>query len=114
MHEIDERPWGIFEVLLDEAYCKVKRITVWPGQRLSLQHHENRSEVWVVVLGEGRAYLAGRKLLMSAGDSIRIPKLQKHRMSNDSSEPLVFIETQYGESFDEDDIVRHEDDYDRV
>ena len=48
---IEERPWGKFEVLVDSDYCKVKQITVNPGQKLSYQYHHKRSEVWTVVEG---------------------------------------------------------------
>ena len=49
---IEHRPWGSFEHLLDEPYCKVKRIIVKPGQRLSYQYHHERTEHWVIVQGE--------------------------------------------------------------
>ena len=48
---IEERPWGKFEILVDSDYCKVKRITVNPGGRLSYQYHYHRSEVWIIVAG---------------------------------------------------------------
>ena len=51
MNYIEERPWGMFEVLLDSDDCKVKRITVYPGKRLSYQYHNKRNEVWTVVSG---------------------------------------------------------------
>ena len=53
----EERPWGSFENLLDTDYCKVKRLIVKPGQRLSSQYHHKRSEAWIVVQGEAVATL---------------------------------------------------------
>ena len=55
----EERPWGTFENLLEAEYCKVKRITVYPGQRLSYQYHFKRSEVWTVVVGNPLVTIEG-------------------------------------------------------
>jgi mannose-6-phosphate isomerase len=109
----NERPWGRYEVLVDEDYCKVKRIFVNPGHRLSYQYHENRSEVWSVVKGSGKAVLDGEEKEVHPGTVIMIPTGGKHRIGNDSDEELIFIEVQHGTYFGEDDIVRIEDDYKR-
>ena len=114
MNYTEERPWGKFENLLDSEYCKVKRITVKPAQRLSYQYHHKREEVWTIVLGFGTVTMDGIESWFKKGDVIKIPTKAKHRIQNMSTEhDLVFIEVQNGTYFGEDDIVRLEDDYNR-
>ena len=109
------RPWGTYEVLLDAEDCKVKRITVKPGQKPSYQYHHKRNEHWIVVAGVGEAKIDDAVSAISSGDSIFVPILSKHTIKNTSeTENLVFIEIQTGEYFGEDDIVRLEDDYGSV
>ena len=110
---IEHRPWGSFENLLDEDYCKVKRIIVKPGQRLSYQYHNKRSEVWVIVKGMALITLDEGTNLYGSEDVINIPVGMKHRVENDGKEDLIFIETQTGTYFGEDDIIRLSDDYGR-
>mgnify|MGYP003136912071 FL=1 len=110
---IEHRPWGSFENLLDEDYCKVKRIIVKPGQRLSYQYHNKRSEVWVIVKGRAMITLDEGTNLYGSEDVINIPVGMKHRVENDGKEDLIFIETQTGTYFGEDDIIRLSDDYGR-
>ena len=114
---IEERPWGSFEHLLDEEYCKVKRIIVKPGQRLSYQYHHKRSECWVVVQGRATVTLDDKEFEYESGNQfgniVNIPVGTKHRVRNDEEIDLIFIETQTGTYFGEDDIVRLEDDYGR-
>ena len=110
----EHRPWGFFEVLSqDRSDHKVKRITVWPGKRLSLQYHQKRSEHWVVVSGSGLVWVDGKQVKITANESIDIPLKAQHRIENIGDDPLVFIEVQQGEYFGEDDIVRVEDDFGR-
>ena len=109
----EERPWGSFENLLDEEYCKVKRIIVKPGHKLSYQFHYKRRETWVIVQGVATVTLNGSTYDYEEGYSVQIPKQMKHRVENKSKEDLIFIETQTGTYFGEDDIVRIEDDYGR-
>ena len=109
----EERPWGSFEHLLDEEYCKVKRIIVKPGQRLSYQYHHERTEHWVVVQGEAIVILDDEEYEYHIGDVVQIDCETKHRVENKSEQDLIFIETQTGTYFGEDDIVRIEDDYGR-
>ena len=117
MNYIEERPWGSFEHLLDEDYCKVKRIIVKPGQRLSYQYHHKRSECWVVVQGRATVTLDGKDFEYESdnelGNIVNIPAGTKHRVENKGEDDLIFIETQTGTYFGEDDIVRIEDDYGR-
>ena len=107
------RPWGYYEILIDEKNCKVKKITVKPGGRLSYQYHHKRSEVWTIVSGEAYMLLDDKLSLHTYGETIIIPQGTKHRVENKGQDDLVFIEVQHGSYFGEDDIVRIEDDYNR-
>ncbi len=110
----DERPWGSFTVLDDGVDFKVKRIEVLPGKRLSYQRHSRRAEHWFVVRGTAKVTLNGNEILVQAGEAIDIAVETAHRVENpDRSETLIFIETQTGDYFGEDDIVRLDDDFGR-
>jgi mannose-6-phosphate isomerase-like protein (cupin superfamily) len=111
---IERRPWGFFEVLSDQNNHKVKKITVNPGKRLSLQSHDRRSEHWIVITGTGVVTVNGNNAELGEGASIDIPKGSAHRISNPGDSPLVFIEIQMGDYFGEDDIIRLEDDFGRA
>jgi mannose-6-phosphate isomerase len=110
----EERPWGVFENLLDTNYCKVKQITIKPGQAPSYQYHYKRSEVYVIVKGKALINLDGIEKVYNIGETILIPVLMKHQVTNIGDEDLVFIEVQHGEYFGEDDIVRVKDNYGRI
>ena len=112
--EFDRRPWGTYEVLDEGELFKVKRIEVLSGKRLSYQKHAKRAEHWFVVAGEAKVTLNDREIVVPAGQSIDIPIGAAHRVENDSSETLVFIEVQRGSYLGEDDIVRLQDDFGRV
>lgn len=112
--ERDERPWGMYEVLIEERGYKVKRIVVKPGHRLSLQLHQSRSEHWVVVSGEALVTVGERELTLCTNEDILIPRQTKHRVANPGTEQLVLIEVQCGDYLGEDDITRFADDYDRT
>ena len=107
------RPWGEYEILLDEKDVKVKRIRVKPNSRLSYQYHHKRQEQWTVVSGNLTIVLDDEKVFRSPGESIKIPLGARHRAWNETDEDVVFIEVQTGIYFGEDDIVRIEDDYNR-
>ena len=111
---IEHRPWGSFEHLLDCEYCKVKRIIVKPGQKLSYQYHHKRNEVWVVVQGVATVTLDDKVVDVKETEIVNIPVTTKHRVENKGTEDLVFIETQTGIYFGEDDIIRLDDDYGRI
>jgi mannose-1-phosphate guanylyltransferase len=113
------RQWGRYDVLVDEPKYKAKKITVKPGQRLSLQSHEHRDEYWVIVQGVGDMTLGSDPCNLSTyvvrrGSTVNIVKNRLHRIANTGDEPLVFIETQLGDYTGEDDIVRYQDDYGRA
>jgi mannose-6-phosphate isomerase len=112
--EADHRPWGYYVVLSDEPDHKVKRIVVYPEKRLSLQRHHYRSEHWVIVQGEALVTLDDKNFRLTKGMSIDVPTGNAHRIKNEGSQDLAFIEIQQGTYFGEDDIERLEDDFGRV
>jgi mannose-6-phosphate isomerase len=115
----EKRPWGMFETISmfkTEAGEDVvtKKITVDPLKRLSLQTHSGRNESWVIVEGDGIATVNGESIPAARDVQISVPKGASHRIENiDSARPLIFIEVSTGR-FDENDIVRIEDDYGRA
>ena len=111
---LETRPWGTFEVLHEEQKCKVKKLVVKPGQKFSLQSHQNRNELWTVVSGVGEITLDDEISPTQAGMIYYIPATTKHRLENVGNDDLVVIEIQTGTSFEEEDIVRYEDAYGRV
>lgn len=112
--EEDHRPWGWFQVLTAGSDYKVKRIVVYPGERLSLQRHFHRTEHWYVVQGQARVTRNQEEINLSTGDAVDIPREAWHRVRNPGSEELIFIEVQTGGYLGEDDIERAEDDYGRA
>lgn len=112
--ESDQRPWGYYVVLADEPDCKVKRICVFAGKRLSLQRHRCRSEHWYLVRGEAVATVERREIGLRPGEAVDIPCGAAHRLRNSGQEEAVFIEIQTGSYFGEDDIERLADDYGRI
>ncbi|GAW67395.1 mannose-6-phosphate isomerase [Geoanaerobacter pelophilus] len=93
---------------------KIKRIEVLPGQRLSLQKHHHRSEHWIVVSGTAKVTCGDSVRIVNINESTFIPIGASHRLENPGVIPLIIIEVQSGEYLGEDDIVRFQDDYQRV
>lgn len=112
-HEAVKRPWGEFLILGNSKSHQVKRITVTPGKRLSYQTHSKRSEHWFVVEGEGRVTIDGVDQQVAPGIAVDLPVGAAHRIANTGDEDLVFVEVQHGVSFEEDDIIRLDDDFGR-
>jgi mannose-6-phosphate isomerase-like protein (cupin superfamily) len=112
--ETARKPWGFFEVLANEPDHRVKRFTINPRSRLSLQRHQKRQEHWFVLRGEAVATLGDRKVTLVPGSSVDVPLRTIHRIENLKEEAFVFIEVQRGEYFEDDDIERLADDYGRV
>jgi mannose-6-phosphate isomerase-like protein (cupin superfamily) len=110
----EQRPWGYFEMLSTAPDHKVKRITVDPGKRLSLQRHHRRSEHWHVIAGQAVVSVDGQEVGLGPGDSVNIHCGAAHRVLNTGDQPMVFIEVQRGEYFGEDDIERLDDDFGRA
>ena len=107
------RPWGKFEVLVDEKNHKVKKLTVYPRESLSLQMHKKRAEHWVVVKGVANVVKGEENLTLHENESIYIPIKTKHRLANSGENNLEIIEVQTGDYLEEDDIVRFDDIYGR-
>ena len=107
-----ERPWGRFQQLSHNEPSTVKIITVEPGQRLSLQRHRRRAELWEVLDGPMDVTVGERTWAARGGELVWVPVGAVHRMGNSGTEPARILELGLGE-FDEDDIERLEDDYSR-
>lgn len=110
------RPWGWYINVEGNDYngFKVKRIGVYPGKRLSLQSHNQRSEHWVITKGTAKVQVGKDFLILNKNQHVYIPKETLHRMENIGEEMVEFVETQIGDYLGEDDIVRYEDDFGRV
>jgi len=113
IHKTVYRPWGSYTVLEEGPRYKVKRVTVNPGGRLSLQYHHRRSEHWVVTAGMARVTCGDRTFDLRVNESAGVPKGTPHRLENPGTVPLDIIEVQSGAYLGEDDIVRLADDYGR-
>jgi mannose-1-phosphate guanylyltransferase / mannose-6-phosphate isomerase len=113
-HLTVQRPWGSYTVLEEGPGFKVKRVTVNPGGRLSLQMHHQRSEHWVVIAGTARVTRGEEIFDLQVGQSTAIPMKTQHRLENPGKETVHIIEVQNGPYLGEDDIVRFHDDYGRM
>lgn len=113
-HVTVHRPWGSYTVLEEGQGYKVKRVTVKPGGRLSLQMHHRRSEHWVVIAGTARVTRGEEIFDLTVGQSTAIPTQTPHRLENPGASTLHIIEVQNGPYLGEDDIVRFQDDYGRM
>ena len=107
------KPRGSYKTFEKDKGFLVKRITIAPGELLSLQSHKHRSEHWLVASGVATVECDGEKSYLNQFESISIPQGAKHRLSNESKEFLQVIEVQFGERLSETDITRYEDKYKR-
>ena len=107
------RPWGTYATLKQEEGYQVKRITVAPGQKLSLQYHHKRAEHWVVTQGRAMVQIGEEEFATGPGEYRYIPLGEKHRLTNTGENELVLVEVQVGSYLGEDDIVRLDDVYGR-
>lgn len=107
------RPWGTYTTLKKEGSYQVKRITVAPGQKLSLQYHHKRAEHWVVTQGRALVQVGDEEFETGPGEYRYIPLGEKHRLTNIGTDELVLVEVQVGDYLGEDDIVRLDDIYRR-
>ena len=108
-----ERPWGSFKQYAFNSDCTVSLMTVLPGQRLSLQSHTGRAELWIV-LDDGAVIQVGEtEKVYQAGEEIWIPANGKHRLAcNPGSRPVRVLEVAFG-NWQQEDIMRYADDYQR-
>ena len=114
IHKTVYRPWGFYTVIAQGKGFQTKIIHVNPGQKLSVQSHNFRSEHWVVLTGMAKVVLEGNDLILSPGHSVDIPVKAIHSLQNPFKDDLEIIEVQKGDVLDEDDIIRYEDIYGRV
>lgn len=108
-----ERPWGSFEQFVHNEAVTVKIITVAPKQRLSLQSHTQRDELWQVLDGPADVEVAGHAESVPKGGRAWIPRGSTHRLGNSGNAAVRVLEIAFGR-FDENDIERLVDDYNRV
>lgn len=112
--ECVERPWGWYASTFAVEGFKTKVFVVNPKQRLSLQSHAHRKELWSIVSGEGICAVDEKQFNVAKDSFVVIPQGAKHRIENSSvSEDLIISEVQIGDILSEDDIVRYDDDYGR-
>jgi mannose-1-phosphate guanylyltransferase/mannose-6-phosphate isomerase len=112
-HLTVKRPWGSYTVLEEGSHFKIKSIEVSPHSKLSLQSHAHRSEHWVVVEGTATVINGDQVLTVKTNESTYIPAGNRHRLENNTDQPLIIIEVQTGERLTEDDIIRYDDIYGR-
>lgn len=113
-HRMVYRPWGIYDSIDNGERYQVKRITVKPGAKLSVQMHHHRAEHWIVVSGTAKVTNGDKTFLVTENESTYIPIGQVHALENPGVLPLEMIEVQSGSYLGEDDIVRFEDKYGRA
>jgi mannose-1-phosphate guanylyltransferase len=114
IHREVYRPWGMYDSIDNGHRYQVKRITVQPGAKLSLQMHHHRAEHWIVVSGTANVTVGEQQRLVAENESIFIPLGTVHALENPGKIPLELIEVQTGAYLGEDDIVRFEDRYGRA
>lgn len=114
LHRQVYRPWGHYDSIDFGARDQVKRITVKPGEKLSIQMHHHRAEHWIVVAGTAKVTNGDKTFLLSENQSTYIPAGEIHALENPGVLPLELIEVQSGSYLGEDDIVRFEDRYGRA
>ena len=113
-HRTVYRPWGHYDSICHGERDQVKRITVKPGAKLSIQKHFHRSEHWVVVKGTARVTKGDDIIVLTENESVYLPLGIVHALENPGKIPLQIIEVQTGSYLGEDDIVRLEDRYGRA
>jgi mannose-1-phosphate guanylyltransferase len=114
LHREVFRPWGSYDSIdMGERY-QVKRITVKPGSKLSVQMHHHRAEHWIVVSGTAKVRIGDQEQFLAENQSVYIPIGEVHSLENPGKVNLELIEVQSGSYLGEDDIVRFEDRYGRA
>ena len=114
IHREVYRPWGKYDSIDNGERYQVKRITVKPGEKLSIQMHHHRAEHWIVVSGTAKVTNGDKTFLVTENESTHIPVGVVHALENPGKLPLEMIEVQSGSYLGEDDIVRFEDRYGRI
>ena len=113
--ECVERPWGWYASTFAAEGFKTKVFVVKPRQRLSLQSHGHRHELWTIVSGRGICTVDDKVFEVANDSFVTVPKGARHRIENMSdSDDLIIAEVQVGDYISESDIVRYDDDYGRT
>jgi mannose-1-phosphate guanylyltransferase/mannose-6-phosphate isomerase len=112
--EVKYRLWGFYKDIYRSDRERIKKISVYPGKRLSLQYHNYRTENWTITKGIAKVQVGNNVFYKKESETIFIPVKEIHRIENDTEFLIEFIEIQLGDYLEEDDIVRLEDDYGRV
>jgi mannose-6-phosphate isomerase len=107
-----ERPWGFFKQYANNVPCTVSLMTVQPRQRLSLQSHSSRAELWIVLDDGALVQVGENSQRYKAGDEIWIPVGERHRLGSDANHLVRVLEVAFG-NWQQEDIKRYDDDYDR-
>jgi mannose-1-phosphate guanylyltransferase/mannose-6-phosphate isomerase len=107
-----ERPWGSFRQFANNEDCTVSLMSVIPGQRLSLQSHTGRAELWIVIDDGAVIQVGDTERTCRAGEEIWIPAGEKHRLSCTGEKPVRVLEVAFG-NWQQEDITRYSDDYER-
>jgi len=114
IHLKAHRPWGTYTVIEEGENYKIKKIEVNPGKRLSLQKHLHRNEHWIVVSGTATVTVGDKVTTLRQNESTYIKMGEIHRLENQGKIPVVLIEAQVGSYLGEDDIIRLDDDFQRL
>ena len=107
------KPWGYYNTLINNKEFLVKKIVIFSKQSISLQIHNFRSEHWIVLEGTATILINKDEITLKKSKSTYVPQKTKHKVTNNTDEPLIILETQLGTKLSENDIIRIEDQYNR-
>ena len=107
------KPWGYYNTLINNKEFLVKKIVIFPKQSISLQIHNFRSEHWIVLEGTATILINKNEITLKKSESTYVPQKTEHKVTNNTDEPLIILETQLGTKLSENDIIRIEDQYNR-
>ena len=105
------RPWGYYHLLVKTNEYLIKQIVILPKKSISLQKHNHRSELWIVLKGEADIVIDTKIMLLKESESAFVPANMKHKITNNLSQPLIILETQLGKILSEEDIIRYDVNY---
>lgn len=106
-----DRPWGHYLLLVKTDEYLIKQIVILPKKSISLQKHNHRSEHWIVLSGQASIIINNKKMLLNESESAFVAANDKHKITNNTTQPLVILETQLGKILSEEDIIRYDVDY---
>ncbi|MDG2159359.1 MAG: cupin domain-containing protein [Gammaproteobacteria bacterium] len=107
------KPWGYYNTLINNEEFLVKKILIFPKQSISLQIHNFRSEHWIVLEGTATILINKNEFTLKKSESTYVPQKTEHKVTNNTDESLIILETQLGTKLSENDIIRIEDQYNR-